>query len=146
MTEIGGQGPMGAADPAPSPETVAAATGFGGYHTYVGSPLPGNKKPMRKKMAKGNVKPPSVKLPSLPHELSVRALKESQNQTNDVRVIKHIDGAYKTFANFPIVQDALDYMRRMDFANESWYIVNANCVRLRLNDQDKLVVFHSLIG
>ena len=146
MTEIGGQGPMGAADPAPSPETVAGATGFGGYHTYGGSPLPGNKKPMRKKMAKGNTKPPSVKLPSLPHELSAAALKETQNQTNDVRVIKHIDGAYKTFANFPIVQDALDYMRRMDFANDSWYIVNADGVRLRLNDQDKLVVFHSLIG
>ena len=80
MTEIGGQGPMGAADPAPSPETVAGATGFGGYHTYGGSPLPGNKKPMRKKMAKGNVKPPSVKLPSLPHELSVRALRKKMSK------------------------------------------------------------------
>jgi len=68
------------------------------------------------------------------------------NTTNDVRVIKHIDGAYDVYANFPIVQDALDYMRRMGFANDSWYIVNADGVRLRLNDQDKLVVFNSLIG
>ena len=69
MTEIGGQGPMGAADPAPSPETVAGATGFGGYHTYGGSPLPGNKKPMRKKMAKGNVKP-KVPMPKTPPSMS----------------------------------------------------------------------------
>ena len=69
MTEIGGQGPMGAADPAPSPETVAGATGFGGYHTYGGSPLPGNKKPMRKKMAKGNTKP-KVSMPKPPPSMS----------------------------------------------------------------------------
>ena len=56
MTEIGGQGPMAAADPAPSPEIVAAATGFGGYHTYGGKPLPGNRKPMKKKMAKDSGK------------------------------------------------------------------------------------------
>ena len=68
------------------------------------------------------------------------------NVSHDVRVIKHIGTSYDVFANFPTVQDALDYMRRMDFANDSWYIVNANGVRLRLNDQDKLVVFHSLIG
>ena len=68
------------------------------------------------------------------------------NTTNDVRVIKHINGSYDVYANFPIVQDALDYMRRMNFANDSWYIVNADGVRLRLNDQDKLVVFNSLIG
>jgi uncharacterized tellurite resistance protein B-like protein len=68
------------------------------------------------------------------------------NTTNDVRVIKHINGSYDVYANFPIVQDALDYMRRMGFANDSWYIVNADGVRLRLNDQDKLVVFNSLIG
>ena len=68
------------------------------------------------------------------------------NVAHDVRVIKHIDSAYDTYANFPTVQDALDYMRRMNFANDSWYIVNADGVRLRLNDQDKLVVFHSLIG
>ena len=68
------------------------------------------------------------------------------NMTHDVRVIKHIDGAYDVYANFPTVQDALDYMRRMDFANNSWYIVNADGVRLRMNQLGKLEVFHSLIG
>ena len=68
------------------------------------------------------------------------------NATHNVRVIKHINGSYDTYANFPTVQEALDYMRRMDFANNSWYIVNADGVRLRLNDQDKLTVFNSLIG
>ena len=68
------------------------------------------------------------------------------NMTNNVRVIKHIDGSYDTFANFPTVQDALDYMRRMGFANDTWYIIDANDNRLRLNDNDKLVVFNSLIG
>ena len=76
-------------------------------------------------------------------------LKGTPNMTNvahDVRVMKCIGTSYDTYANFPTVQDALDYMRRMDFGNDSWYIVNADGVRLRLNDQDKLVVFHSLIG
>jgi len=76
----------------------------------------------------------------------LKGTKTMINVAHDVRVIKHIDGAYDTYANFPTVQDALDYMRRMNFANDSWYIVNADGVRLRLNDQDKLVVFHSLIG
>ena len=73
---------------------------------------------------------------------------DNNNKGNDmnVRVIKHINGSYDTYANFPTVQDALDYMRRMDFANDSWYIVNADGVRLRLNAQNKLEVFHSLIG
>jgi hypothetical protein len=69
------------------------------------------------------------------------------NKAHDVRVIKHIGTSYDVFANFPTVQDALDYMRKMlPNANDSWYIVNADGVRLRLNDQDKLEVFHSLIG
>jgi len=68
------------------------------------------------------------------------------NVSHDVRVIKHIDGAYDVYANFTTVQDALDYMRRMDFANDSWYIVNADGVRLRLSDNGKLTVFNSLIG
>ena len=68
------------------------------------------------------------------------------NVSHDVRVIKHIDGAYDVYANFTTVQDALDYMRGMGFANDAWYIVNADGVRLRLNDQDKVVVFNSLIG
>tara|TARA_Y100000310_G_scaffold294579_1_gene325162 strand:+ start:1426 stop:1701 length:276 start_codon:yes stop_codon:yes gene_type:complete len=76
----------------------------------------------------------------------LKGTKTMTNVAHDVRVIKHIDGAYDVYANFPIVQDALDYMRRMNFANDSWYIVNADGVRLRLNDQDKLVVFNSLIG
>ena len=69
------------------------------------------------------------------------------NKAHDVRVIKHIDGAYDVYANFPTVQDALDYMRKMlPNANDSWYVVNADGVRLRLNAQNKLEVFHSLIG
>jgi len=68
------------------------------------------------------------------------------NVSHDVRVIKHIGTSYDVYANFPTVQDALDYMRRMDFANNSWYIVDANDNRLRLNAQNKLEVFHSLIG
>ena len=68
------------------------------------------------------------------------------NATHNVRVIKHIDGSYDTYANFTTVQNALHHLRRMDFVNDSWYIVNADGVRLRLNDQDKLVVFNSLIG
>jgi len=68
------------------------------------------------------------------------------NKAHDVRVIKHINGSYDTYANFPTVQEALDYMRRLDFANDSWYIVNADGVRLRMNQQGKLEVFNSLIG
>jgi hypothetical protein len=68
------------------------------------------------------------------------------NKAHDVRVMKHIDGAYDVYANFPTVQDALDYMRRMDFSIDTWYIIDANDNRLRLNAQNKLEVFHSLIG
>ena len=70
------------------------------------------------------------------------------NKGNDmnVRVIKHINGNYDTFANFATVQDALDYMRRLGAVNDSWYIIDANDNRLRLNDSGKLVVFNSLIG
>ena len=73
---------------------------------------------------------------------------DNNNKGNDmnVRVIKHINGSYDTYANFPTVQEALDYMRRLDFANDSWYIVNADGVRLRMNQQGKLEVFNSLIG
>ena len=35
------------------------------------------------------------------------------NVSHDVRVIKCIGTSYDTYANFPTVQDALDYMRRM---------------------------------
>ena len=68
------------------------------------------------------------------------------NVAHDVRVIKHIGTSYDVFANFPTVQDALDYMRRLNFANDSWYIVNADGVRLRMNQLGKLEVFNSLIG
>ena len=76
----------------------------------------------------------------------LKGTKTMTNTTNDVRVIKHIGTSYDVFANFPTVQEALDYMRRMDFANDSWYIVNADGVRLRMNQLGKLVVFNSLIG
>ena len=68
------------------------------------------------------------------------------NKAHDVRVIKHIGTSYDVYANFPTVQEALDYMRSMGFANDSWYIIDANDNRLRLNGQNKLEVFHSLIG
>ena len=71
------------------------------------------------------------------------------NKTHDVRVIKHINGAYNTFANFPTVQAAVSYMRNWNpnpKSNDSWYIIDANGTRLRMNDQGKLVVFNSLIG
>ena len=68
------------------------------------------------------------------------------NKAHDVRVIKHIGTSYDVYANFTTVQDALDYMRRMAFANDCWYIIDANDNRLRLNAQNKLEVFHSLIG
>ena len=67
------------------------------------------------------------------------------NVSHDVRVIKHIGTSYDVFANFPTVQEALDYMRRLN-VNDSWYIIDANDNRLRMNDQGKLVVFNSLIG
>jgi hypothetical protein len=77
-------------------------------------------------------------------------LKGTQTMTNkahDVRVIKHIDGSYNTFANFPTVQEAVAYMRNWNAnAMDSWYIIDANGNRLRMNQQNKLEVFHSLIG
>jgi len=77
----------------------------------------------------------------------LKGTKIMTNVAHDVRVLKHIDGAYDVYANFPTVQDALDYMRKMlPNANDSWYVVNADGVRLRLNAQNKLEVFHSLIG
>jgi len=68
------------------------------------------------------------------------------NATHNVRVIKHINGNYDTYANFTTVQNALHHMRRMNFASDSWYIIDANDNRLKLNDSGKLVVFNSLIG
>ena len=68
------------------------------------------------------------------------------NATHNVRVIKHIDGNYDTYANFTTVQNALHHMRRMDFANDCWYIIDANDNRLKMNNQGELVVFNSLIG
>ena len=77
-------------------------------------------------------------------------LKGTNNMTNltyDVRVIKHIDGVYDTFANFTTVKEAVEYMRNWNVnARSSWYIIDANGNRLRMNQQGKLEVFHSLIG
>jgi len=72
--------------------------------------------------------------------------KTMTTKAHDVRVIKHIGTSYDVYANFTTVQDALDYMRRMGFDIDTWYIVDANDNRLRLNAQNKLEVFHSLIG
>ena len=76
---------------------------------------------------------------------------DNNNKGNDmnVRVIKHINGSYNTFANFATVKDAVDYMRNWNpagYAADSWYIINADGVRLRMNPQGKLQVFNSLIG
>ena len=68
------------------------------------------------------------------------------NATHNVRVIKHISGNYDTYANFTTVQNALFHMRRMNFASDSWYIVDAKDNRLKLDSSGKLVVFNSLIG
>ena len=69
------------------------------------------------------------------------------NLTHDVRVIKHIDGAYDVFANFTTVKEAVEYMRNWNEKGfGSWYIIDANSNRLRMNQQGKLEVFHSLIG
>ena len=75
-----------------------------------------------------------------------KGINDMINATHNVRVIKHINGNYDTFANFTTVQEALDYMRRLDFASDSWYIIDANDNRLKLDANDKLVVFNSLIG
>jgi hypothetical protein len=69
------------------------------------------------------------------------------NATHNVRVIKHIDGSYDTYANFTTVKEAVEYMRNWNVnARSSWYIIDANGNRLRMNQQGKLEVFHSLIG
>ena len=77
----------------------------------------------------------------------LKGTKTMTNTTNDVRVIKHINGSYDTFANFPTVKEAVEYMRNWNAnAMDSWYIIDANGNRLRMNQQNKLEVFHSLIG
>jgi hypothetical protein len=76
----------------------------------------------------------------------LKGTKTMTNVAHDVRVMKCIGTSYDTYANFPTVQDALDYMRRMDFGIDAWYIIDANDNRLRMNQQGKLVVFNSLIG
>ena len=66
------------------------------------------------------------------------------NPAHNVRVMKHIDGSYDTFANFPTVQAAVAYMRNWNpnpKSNDSWYIIDASGNRLKMNDQGKLVVF-----
>ena len=72
--------------------------------------------------------------------------KTMTTKAHDVRVMKHIDGAYDVYANFPTVQDALDYMRRMAFGIDSWYIIDADDNVLRMNQQGKLVVTYSGLG
>ena len=77
----------------------------------------------------------------------LKGTKTMNNPAHDVRVIKHIDGAYDTFANFTTVKEAVEYMRNWNKKGfGSWYIIDANGNRLRMNQQCKLEVFHSLIG
>jgi len=77
--------------------------------------------------------------------IKIRELQPDSNvdKAHDVRVMKHMNGSYDTYANFTTVQNALDHMRRMEFnalGHDSWYIINADGLRLQLNNQDVLVV------
>jgi len=68
------------------------------------------------------------------------------NKAHDVRVIKHINGGYDTFANFPTVKEAVEYMRNWNpnpNANYSWYIIDADDNVLQMNQQNQLVVTYS---
>jgi hypothetical protein len=74
---------------------------------------------------------------------------DNKGNNMNVRVIKHINGSYNTFANFATVKDAVAYMRNWNpkgYINDSWYIIDANDNRLKMNNKGKLVVFNSLIG
>ena len=47
------------------------------------------------------------------------------------------------------MKEAVAYMRNWNpagYAADSWYIINADGIRLRMNPQGKLQVFNSLIG
>jgi hypothetical protein len=69
------------------------------------------------------------------------------NLTYDVRVIKHTNGEYNTFANFTTVKEAVAYMRNWNpNALHSWYILDADGRRLQMNQQGKLVVTYSGLG
>ena len=69
------------------------------------------------------------------------------NLTHDVRVIKHTNGVYDTFANFTTVKEAVAYMRNWNpNALHSWYILDADGRRLQMNQQGKLVVTYSGLG
>ena len=78
-------------------------------------------------------------------------LKGTNNMTNltyDVRVIKHTNGEYNTFANFTTVKEAVAYMRNWNpNALHSWYILDANGRRLQMNQAGtSLVVTYSGLG
>ena len=70
--------------------------------------------------------------------------KESFTMTNtphDVRVIKHMNGTYNTFANFTTVKEAVSYMRRWSPDQiHNWYILDANGNRLQFNEAGQLLV------
>jgi len=69
------------------------------------------------------------------------------NLTHEVRVIKHTNGEYNTFANFTTVKEAVAYMRNWNpNAMHSWYILDADGRRLQMNQQGKLVVTYSGLG
>ena len=70
------------------------------------------------------------------------------NLTYDVRVIKHTNGEYNTFANFTTVKEAVAYMRNWNpNALHSWYILDADGKRLQMNQAGtSLVVTYSGLG
>ena len=70
------------------------------------------------------------------------------NLTHDVRVIKHTNGVYDTFANFTTVKEAVAYMRNWNpNALHSWYILDADGKRLQMNQAGtSLVVTYSGLG
>ena len=70
------------------------------------------------------------------------------NLAHDVRVIKHINGVYNTFANFTTVKEAVAYMRNWDAnAMHCWYILDADGRRLQMDSTGtNLVVTYSGLG
>ena len=69
------------------------------------------------------------------------------NLTHEVRVIKHTNGVYNTFANFTTVKEAVAYMRNWNpNALHSWYILDADGKRFQIDQNNKLVVTYSGLG
>jgi hypothetical protein len=77
-----------------------------------------------------------------------KSLLRNEDFMNDVRVIKHMKpGIYDTYASFPTVKEAVEYMRNWNpNATDSWYIIDANDNVLRTNQNGELVVTYKATG